>query len=170
MQVYEAELWAIALALRRSVKKTDTLQKSWVMMVTVFRDSQAAIRRTEHLEPGPGQPLARWINQSARTLRETSIETEIHWAPGHTGIPRNAEADSQGNLARESHRSGTVRERVYTSAATRPRHISEAKMAVKTEGEADMCSKHHGYRLTGKAGCKRSIPMNSVKPLAARCY
>ncbi|KAF8535362.1 hypothetical protein BDD12DRAFT_893127 [Trichophaea hybrida] len=25
----------------------------------VFRDSQAATRRTEHLEPGPGQPLAR---------------------------------------------------------------------------------------------------------------
>jgi len=28
-------------------------------LLAVFSDSQAAIRRMEHLEPGPGQPLAR---------------------------------------------------------------------------------------------------------------
>jgi hypothetical protein len=124
--------------------------------------------RTEHLEPGPGQPLARWINQSARTLRETGIETEIYRVPGHTGIPENEEADRQANLAREGRRAGTVREQVYTSAANRTRRISEAKTATKAEWEADKCSKHHGYRLKGKAGSKRPIPMNSVKPLAAR--
>jgi len=67
-------------------------------------------------------------------------------------------------------RSGTVRERVYTSAANRTRRISEAKTAAKAEWEADKWSKHHGYRLKGKAGSKRPIPMNSVKPLAARFY
>jgi hypothetical protein len=59
---------------------------------------------------------------------------------------------------------------VYTSAANRTRRISEAKTAAKAEWEADKCSKHHGYRLKGKAGSKRPIPMNSVKPLAARFY
>jgi len=59
---------------------------------------------------------------------------------------------------------------VYTSAANRTRRISEAKTAAKAEWEADKSSKHHGYRLKGKAGSKRPIPMNSVKPLAARFY
>ena len=36
------------------------------------------------------------------------------------------------------------------------------------EWEADKCSKHYSYRLKGKAGSKRSVPMTSVKSLAAR--
>jgi len=101
MKVYDTALWVIGLALRESVKTTGKLQTHVVTKLTVFSDLQAAIRRTEHLEPGPGQHLARWINQCARTLREAGIETEIHWVPGHTGIPRNQEANCQANLASE---------------------------------------------------------------------
>jgi len=170
MEVNHAELWAIALALRESVRKRYTLQTHGVTKIAIFSDSQAAIRRTELLEQGPGQPLARRIKRSARTLREAGIETEIHWVPGHPGIPGNKEADRQANLAREGCRTGRVRERVYTSAANWTRRISEAKTAAKAEWEADKCSKHHGYRLKGKAGSKKPIPMNSVKPLTARFY
>jgi len=170
MEVSTAELWAIRLALPESVKKRHTLQTHGATKVAIFSDSQAAIRRMEHLEPGPGQHLARWISQWARNLREAGIDTEIHWVPGHSGIPGNEEADCQANLARDGRRAGTVRERISTSVANRTRQISETKKAAKAEWEANKCSKHHGYRLKGKAGKKRPIPMNSVKPLAARFY
>jgi hypothetical protein len=63
-----------------------------------------------------------------------------------------------------------VIERPYTSASNRARRISEGRSAAKAEWEADKCSKHFSYRLKGKAGTKRPIPMTSVKPLAARFY
>jgi len=99
------------------VKKRETLQRHGVTNVAIFRDSQGPIPETEHLGLRPVQPLARWINRSAGTLREAGIETEIHWVPGYTGISGNEESDRQVNLAREGHRSRTVREGVYTYAA-----------------------------------------------------
>jgi len=99
MGVYNAELWAIGLALRESLQKMITVQTPGETAVVIVSDLQAAIRHTEHLEPGPAHHLARWMNQWARTHREAGIETEIHWVPGHTGIPGNQKADLQANLA-----------------------------------------------------------------------
>jgi hypothetical protein len=50
------------------------------------------------------------------------------------------------------------------------KRISEGRSAAKAEWEADKCSKHFGYRLKGKAGAKRSIPLTSAKSLTARFY
>jgi len=133
MEIYDAELWAIGLALRESVRKSGKLQTHGVTKLAGLSDSHTTIGRTEHLEPGAGKPLARWINRSARTCRAAGIETVIHWVPGLTGIPGNEEADRQVNLAWEGRRTGTVRERVYTSVANRTRPIPEAKTAAKAE-------------------------------------
>jgi hypothetical protein len=44
MDVYDAELWVIGLALRQSVKKRDTVQTHRVTKVAAFSDLQGAIR------------------------------------------------------------------------------------------------------------------------------
>jgi len=64
---------------------------------------------------------------------------------------------------REGRRSGTAREKVYTSVENRTREIPEAKTVAMAQWEADKCSKHYGYRLKGKAGSKRPIPRNIAK-------
>jgi len=63
-----------------------------------------------------------------------------------------------------------VIERPYTSASNRARRISEGRSAAKAKWEADKCSKHFSYRLKGKTGTKRPVPMTSVKSLATRFY
>jgi len=70
MEVFDAELWAIGLALEVTIERRETLQRHAVKTVTVFRNSQAAIRRTAHLEPGPGT----W-NRAARKQRVKSTTT-----------------------------------------------------------------------------------------------
>jgi hypothetical protein len=110
IKVYDADLYVIRPAPWESPEKSVTLQTHGVMHVAVFRALQAAIRRAEYLDPGPGQPLARRISQRAETLREASIEIEINWVPGHTGMLENEEADCQVNLMGEGHRTETVSE------------------------------------------------------------
>src|SRR5258707_1107393 len=153
MEVFDTDLWVIGLALDVAIKKTETLHMHGVKIVAVFSDTQAAIRRVAHREPGPVQQLARRIKRTAQSLFAHGIATENHWVPDHSGIPGNTEAYRQANLARDASGS-TVIERPYTSASNRARRISEGRSAAKAEWEADKCSKHFSYRLKGKAGTK----------------
>ena len=78
MEVFDAELWAIGLALDVAIEKRDTLQVHGVKTVAVFSDSQGTIRQAAHLDQGPVQQLARQINRMAQILHVHSIATEIH--------------------------------------------------------------------------------------------
>jgi len=135
--------------------------------VWVFSALQAAFSWSAHLDPGRGQQLARTINEHTKALQAQGINIVFHWVPGHSGIPGQEEIDCQSNKAREG-RGDTLRERIFTPATNRARHITEGRTAVKAEWEAKKCSNHYGNRLKGKAGSNRSVPMTSVKPLAAR--
>jgi ribonuclease HI len=83
MEVFDAEIWAIGVALQKSVSRAEALRAHGATTVAVFSDSQAAIRQTAHLDPGPVQQLARAINEHARALRAHSIEVVIYLVLGH---------------------------------------------------------------------------------------
>jgi len=169
MEVFDAELWGIGCVPEMTIEKRETTQRHGVKTVAVCSDLQAAIRPTAHLEPGRGHRLACRINQRVQALLAHGIEREIHWVPGHSGIPGNEEADCQATAAREARRDTDI-DWPYTSASNTARRISEGWSTAKAKWEADKCSKHFGYRLKGKAGAKRSIPMTSMKSLATRFY
>jgi len=75
MEVFDAELWAIRLVIHVAIEKIEALQMHEVRTVAVFSDLQAAIQRAAHLEPGPGQRLARRITRKARSLLAHGIAT-----------------------------------------------------------------------------------------------
>ena len=101
MEVLNAELWAIIVALQKSVTRVEALQAHRDTTVAVLGDLQAAIRLTVHLDPGPGQHLARAINKNARALHTHGIEIVIYWVPGHLGVTRNEEANCEANKTRK---------------------------------------------------------------------
>jgi len=109
------------------------------------------------------------VRALTQALLAHGIKTEIHWVPGHCGIPGNEEANRQATVSCGA-RGVTEIEWPYTSASSLARRFSEGSPAARVEWEADMCSKHFGYTHMGKACAKRSISMTRAKLLAARCY
>jgi len=117
----------------------------------------------------PGKISVRRIHRRAQALLADGIATGILWVPRYSGIPGNEVADFPVNLALDASRS-TALERLYTSASNRARRIAKGRSAANAKWEADMCSKHCSYRLKGRTGTKRPVPMTSVKSLRTRFY
>jgi hypothetical protein len=116
--------------------------------------------------PGSGKRFRWRINRRAQALFAHGIATQIHWVLGHCGITGTEEADWQANLARDVSGDKVI-ERPYTLTTNRARRISDCRSVAKAKWKANMCRKHFSYRLKGRTGTKRPVPMTSVKSLAS---
>jgi ribonuclease HI len=92
-EVFDAELTGVVTALNWAVKE------NLVSPIQVLLDSQAAIKRLQHSDSGPGQALVLQAWQAARILQDKGKSVIIQWVPGHHGIKGNELADQAAKLA-----------------------------------------------------------------------
>lgn len=107
-EVVDAELYAIRKALEIALQGGGTGSSSirqreppWTY-IHIWANSQAVIKRLQHLDPDLGQWLARRIISRARQITEHQTVVEIHWVPGHIGVAGNEKANEAAKKAAES--------------------------------------------------------------------
>ena len=92
-EVFDAELLGVVQALRVAEKAGDQRP------VTILLDSQAAIARLRHTQPGPGQALAIQAHAIAKRLQAQGHQLTVQWVPGHAGVEGNERADQAAKQA-----------------------------------------------------------------------
>ena len=74
--------------------RTTAFRKAY--KVTVFLDSQTAIRKLQGSKTGAGQALKAQIVKRAKQLQTRGSEVTIRWVPSHSKIEGNERADKSG--------------------------------------------------------------------------
>jgi ribonuclease HI len=92
-EVIDAELFALLRATIMIGDQVDDMISEGVQKIIIFTDSQAALNRGQHNEPGPGQIWASAIIRSTEEICRQNIQLEFRWVLGHAGIDGNETAD-----------------------------------------------------------------------------
>jgi len=67
--------------------------------VIILLESQAAIARLQHTQPGPGQALVIQAHAIAKRLHTQGRQPTIQWVPGHAGVKGNEKANQVAKQA-----------------------------------------------------------------------
>ena len=92
-QVSDAELLGVVRALQVAEKVGDQRP------VIILLESQAAIARLQHTQPGPGQALVIQAHAIAKRLHTQGRQPTIQWVPGHAGVKGNEKANQVAKQA-----------------------------------------------------------------------
>ena len=95
-ETFDAELFGILEALKIAVKEK---KRESFTTLTIFSDSETAIKRIQNDELGPGQAIAKEIIQLAQKFINEGISVFIRWVPGHMNIEGNEKADYSAKKA-----------------------------------------------------------------------
>lgn len=120
-EMLDAELWGISEALKIAPKE-NTSRKAGT--ITVFSDSQAAIKQLQESKSNAGQALKIQIFKRAKQLHTHGGELVVRWIPGHSGIEGNEQADK---AAKEAATDGRIQTARWSSLSHIKRKITEAR-------------------------------------------
>jgi hypothetical protein len=87
-EFFDAELFALLRATIMIGHQVDDMISEGVQKMIIFTDSQAAVNRIQHNEPGPGHTWASAIIRSTEDICTLNIQLEFRWVPGYAGRRR----------------------------------------------------------------------------------
>lgn len=107
--VYGAELMGMSLAMQ-IVREHYTEWPEISRGVTVFSDSQAAIKALCRPRAVSGQSMLATVLKGIEWCRQQGIRVAVHWIPAHEGVPGNEAADKAAKEAAIGGMAGMMRD------------------------------------------------------------
>ena len=123
-EIFDAELWGVSDALKVALDIARNQEA-----VTIFLDSQAAIKKIRNANSGAGQAIASQIHERTQQLIDRGHTVVIRWVPGHAGVEGNEVADQAAKQAAE----GSGRKAVGWSFIAHVRRKGTEALAAETK-------------------------------------
>ena len=123
-EIFDAELWGVSGALKVALNTAGNQEA-----ITIFLDSQAAIKKIRKSDGGAGQAVASQIHKRTRQLMDRGHTVEVRWVPGHAGVEGNEVADQAAKQAAE----GRGRKAVEWSSIAHVRRKGTEALAAETK-------------------------------------
>ena len=167
-EILDAELWAILEALDIAAKETRNMANA---PVTIFCDSQEALRAIEHPPSHKRNRFLRGsIYEKTKKLESNKHHVTIRWIPSHSGLVGNERADKAAKNRAE--RGGQQTER-WSSLAHIRKNLVQARSQELTnwheEKKQERENSRRGYYIPWKEGINSTLA-NAPKKYASRYY
>jgi ribonuclease HI len=164
-EIFDAELWGVSDALGIALTEAQPNDP-----VTVYLDSQAAIKKIQYSTSQSGQAIALQCHKRAAILSQRQNPVTIRWVPGHLGVEGNERADKAAKQAASGQGRSTAKwsslahvQRIITETASK-----EAKEWLKAKLQVLQAKGGH-YTPCVRQGINGTLA-KAPKLLAARYY